>query len=63
MELPIGKVLYKLRKEKGVTQENLANAVGVSVAAVMSTTLRDIYYLMELNYLKEYIQSHMLWLI
>lgn len=34
MQLSIGNVIYKLRKAKGITQENLANAVGVSTAAV-----------------------------
>lgn len=34
MELHIGEVIYKLRKEKGIKQEVLADAVGVSVAAV-----------------------------
>ena len=34
MKLHIGEVIYKLRKEKGVTQEVFANTVGVSVAAV-----------------------------
>lgn len=32
--LQIGKVIYKLRKEKGLTQDQLANFVGVSTAAV-----------------------------
>lgn len=34
MKLPIGKVISDLRKRNGVTQEQLANAVGVSVPAV-----------------------------
>lgn len=34
MKLPIGQVIYTLRKENRVTQEQLANAVGVSVPAV-----------------------------
>lgn len=34
MELLIGEKIYKLRKEKGITQEQLANALGVSAAAV-----------------------------
>lgn len=34
MKLHIGEVIYKLRKEKGVTQEFFANTVGVSIAAV-----------------------------
>lgn len=34
MELPIGKVISDLRKKNGVTQEQLADAVGVSVPAV-----------------------------
>ena len=34
MELPIGKIILKLRKKNGATQEQLANAVGVSVPAV-----------------------------
>jgi transcriptional regulator with XRE-family HTH domain len=34
MQLAIGEVIYKLRKENRVTQEQLANAVGVSVPAV-----------------------------
>jgi transcriptional regulator with XRE-family HTH domain len=32
--LQIGEVIYKLRKEKGITQEQLANFIGVSTAAV-----------------------------
>ena len=43
MELSIGEVIYKLRKEKGVTQENLANAVGVSVAAVSKWESKSSY--------------------
>ncbi len=34
MRLPIGKVIYNLRKEMSVTQEQLASSVGVSVPAV-----------------------------
>jgi transcriptional regulator with XRE-family HTH domain len=34
MKLPIGQVINELRKKSGVTQEQLANAVGVSVPAV-----------------------------
>lgn len=34
MELSIGKVISSLRKEKGITQEELANVVGVSTPAV-----------------------------
>ncbi len=34
-KLLIGEVIYKLRKEKGITQEQLANFVGVSTAAVL----------------------------
>lgn len=34
MTLSIGKIIYKLRKEKGITQEQLATAVGVSTPAV-----------------------------
>jgi transcriptional regulator with XRE-family HTH domain len=34
MELGIGAVIYRLRKEHGITQEQLANAVGVSSPAV-----------------------------
>lgn len=34
MKLPIGSVIYSLRKNKGITQESLANAVGVSTGAV-----------------------------
>jgi transcriptional regulator with XRE-family HTH domain len=34
MELSIGKMIFDLRKKKGITQEQLANAVGVSVPAV-----------------------------
>ncbi|KEI86917.1 helix-turn-helix domain-containing protein [Clostridium botulinum] len=33
-KLLIGEVIYKLRKEKGITQEQLANFIGVSTAAV-----------------------------
>jgi len=33
-KLPIGEVIFKLRKEKGITQEQLASFVGVSTAAV-----------------------------
>ncbi|MGL5694202.1 MAG: helix-turn-helix domain-containing protein [Peptostreptococcaceae bacterium] len=43
MELYIGEVIYKLRKEKGVTQENLAKAVGVSVAAVSKWESKNSY--------------------
>ena len=43
MELSIGKVIYKLRKEKGITQESLANAVGVSVAAVSKWESKNSY--------------------
>lgn len=43
MELYIGDVINKLRKEKGVTQENLANAVGVSVAAVSKWESKNSY--------------------
>ena len=32
--LPIGKVIYSMRKERGATQEDLAQSVGVSVPAV-----------------------------
>lgn len=32
--LPIGKVIYSMRKERGTTQEDLAHSVGVSVPAV-----------------------------
>lgn len=34
MELPIGKIILKLRKKAGITQEQLADAVGVSIPAV-----------------------------
>lgn len=34
MKLPIGSVIYNLRKSKGITQESLASAVGVSTGAV-----------------------------
>lgn len=34
MELPIGKMIFSLRKKNGITQEQLANAVGVSIPAV-----------------------------
>lgn len=43
MELPIGEVIYKLRKEKGVTQETLAKSVGVSVAAVSKWESKNSY--------------------
>ena len=33
-KLPIGKVIYTMRKERGATQEDLAHSVGVSVPAV-----------------------------
>lgn len=33
-KLLVGDVIYKLRKEKGITQEQLANFIGVSTAAV-----------------------------
>jgi len=33
-KLSIGEVIYKLRKEKGITQEQLAGFIGVSTAAV-----------------------------
>lgn len=32
--LPIGRVIYSMRKERGATQEDLAHSVGVSVPAV-----------------------------
>ena len=32
--LPIGRVIYSMRKERGSTQEDLANSVGVSIPAV-----------------------------
>lgn len=32
--LQIGEVIYKMRKERGITQEQLANFIGVSTAAV-----------------------------
>lgn len=34
MKLSIGSVIYNLRKSKGITQERLANAIGVSTGAV-----------------------------
>ncbi|SCI03052.1 transcriptional repressor DicA [uncultured Clostridium sp.] len=43
MELSIGEVIYKLRKERGVTQEVLAKAVGVSVAAVSKWESKNSY--------------------
>ena len=43
MELSIGEVIYKLRKERGITQEVLANAVGVSVAAVSKWESKNSY--------------------
>lgn len=43
MQLPIGEVIYKLRKEKGVTQEQLAKEVGVSVAAVSKWESKNSY--------------------
>lgn len=43
MELPIGQVIYKLRKEKGVTQEALAKSAGVSVAAVSKWESKNSY--------------------
>lgn len=43
MKLAIGNVIYKLRKEKGITQENLANAVGVSTAAVSKWETKNAY--------------------
>lgn len=33
-KLPIGEVIFKLRKEKGITQDQLGNFIGVSTAAV-----------------------------
>lgn len=33
-KLKIGEVIYNLRKEKGVTQEELADFIGISAAAV-----------------------------
>lgn len=33
-KLPIGEVIFKLRKEKGITQDLLENFMGVSTAAV-----------------------------
>lgn len=43
MELNIGEVIYRLRKEKGITQESLAKAVGVSVAAVSKWESKNSY--------------------
>lgn len=43
MELYIGDVIYKLRKEKGITQDKLAKAVGVSVAAVSKLESKSSY--------------------
>ena len=43
MELLIGEVIHRLRKEKGVTQETLAKAVGVSVAAVSKWESKSSY--------------------
>lgn len=43
MKLPIGEVIYSLRKEKGVTQEQLAQAVGVSVPAVSKWESKNAY--------------------
>ena len=34
MELQIGKIIMQTRREKGMTQETLADMVGVSAAAV-----------------------------
>ncbi len=34
MDLKIGQTIARLRRERGITQEQLANAIGVSVAAV-----------------------------
>jgi len=43
MELPIGKVICDLRKKNGVTQEQIANAVGVSVPAVSKWEMGNSY--------------------
>lgn len=43
MKLPIGEVIYSLRKEYGVTQEQLAQAVGVSVPAVSKWESKNAY--------------------
>lgn len=43
MELSVGEVIYKLRKERKITQEKLANAVGVSVAAVSKWESKNSY--------------------
>ncbi|RDY29185.1 XRE family transcriptional regulator [Romboutsia weinsteinii] len=43
MKLPIGEVIYKLRKENGITQEQLAKAVGVSTAAVSKWESKNAY--------------------
>lgn len=43
MKLPIGEVIYTLRKEKGITQEQLAKAVGVSTAAVSKWESKNAY--------------------
>lgn len=34
MEMPTGKTIQTLRRQKGLTQEQLAEAVGVTAAAV-----------------------------
>jgi transcriptional regulator with XRE-family HTH domain len=33
-KLPIGEIIFRLRKEKGITQDQLANFIGISTAAV-----------------------------
>ncbi len=43
MQLNIGEIIYKLRKEKGVTQEVLANTVRVYIAAVSKWESKNSY--------------------
>lgn len=43
MELSVGEVIYKLRKERKITQEKLANAVGVSAQAVSKWESKNSY--------------------
>ena len=43
MEMPTGKTIQTLRRQKGLTQEQLAEAVGVTAAAVSKWETANAY--------------------
>ena len=43
MEMPTGKTIQTLRRQKGLTQEQLAEAVGVTAAAPAAHNVQLIY--------------------